>query len=403
MKNRLVTVLDFGSTKVAGLTVERADNGSFVVKASASNPCTGMKRGLISDQDEVLRSVVSVLKQLSNSVGQPIEFVVACVSGPHYQGVNGQGYVPIFPRNRPITREDVMQVMKHSRQVTVPENMEQIQAVAREFRVDNERGVSQPIGMSGARLEATTYIVTGNSAQVKLVEEVLLAAGVKVEMMVVGALASGIAVLEAAELADRAVVIDVGGDGTDIGVFERGSIAFCGYVPIGGQTITSDLSKLLKTTTEEAERLKKESGASLASLAKDSDSVEVTQLGQTQARPMQRRVLCEIIESRMREISVFAKKEIERSGLSPRHIVVTGAGASLDGVADLFGATFPEANVRAGGSRLVSDTNLRSAQWACAIGMARYASESSEDELSTASVDSWKDRIRTLWSLISGK
>ncbi|MBI3721017.1 MAG: cell division protein FtsA, partial [Fimbriimonas ginsengisoli] len=323
--------------------------------------------------------------------------------GSHLEGVNAQGFVPIYPRSRTITREDVLQVINHSRQVVLPPDREQIEAIPREFRIDGQRGIQRPIGMSGGRLEVVTYLVTGQTTHLQNVEKAVSMAGRQVEQMVLQPLASGLGVLTAEELDLGVVVADVGGGTTDVAVFSGGSIAFSASLPIGGQLVTSDLSKLLKTSPDEAERLKTEAGCALARLVGEKESVTVTQLGQAEARPLQRRVLCEIIESRMREIAKMVWQQIERSGLNgmlPGGIVLTGGGSRLSGSADLFGDVLKNMRVRVGEPDVDGKAH-GGYSFATAVGLARYALDSFEDELVPASgVTDWKQKIRTLWSVI---
>ncbi len=403
MKSDLVSVLDLGSTKAACLVASEGESGDLQVHAAVTVECKGIRRGVVSDLEETSRAVDAVLRRAQQVTGEEIDSVVVGMTGAHIEGINAQGFVPIYPRSRSVTREDVLQVINHSRQTVLPPDREQIQAIPREFRIDGQRGIQRPIGMSGSRLEVTTYIITGQTAQVQNLERAVTMAGKKVDQMVLQSLASGLGVLTPEELELGTVIVDIGGGTTDVAVFLGGSIAYSASIPVGGQLVTSDISKLLKTTPEEAERLKMEHGAAAARLATDKESVSVMQLGQTESRPLQRKVLCEIIESRMREVAVMVRQQIERSGfngLLPGGLVLTGGGAMLNGTDQLFEDVLKHARVRSAEPDLHNHLS-NGHSFATSMGMARFAIQCSDDELGTAggSVD-WKDKVRTFWSLL---
>jgi cell division protein FtsA len=167
--------------------------------------------------------------------------------------------------------------------------------------------------------------------------------------------------------------------------------------------------KLLKTSPEEAERLKIEHGSAVAALAPPDDQVGVLQLGQIHERPMQRRVLCEIIESRMRELATFVRQQLEKSGhfgLLPGGIVLTGGGSSLKNVSELFADQFGGQKIRIGTPK-VKGSNASKVQhpsWAAAIGAAKFAFCTETDELAPVGDEgSLGGRIKTIWSMLSGK
>jgi len=289
MNSDLVAALDLGSTKVTCLVAAADGKDGMTIEGLASTPCRGMRRGQVADLEQVSRAVADVVKRVELEIDEEIESLVVGITGSHIEGVSSRGYTPIVPAGRKLTHQDVLEVINHSRSITLASDREQIQSLPREFRVDGQRNVHKPVGMSGSKLEVVTYIATGQTSSLQNIEQAITGAGKRVEQMVMQSLASGIGVLTPEEMELGAVVIDIGGSTTDIAVFANGSIAYSASIPVGGMAVTSDLSQLLKTSPEEAERLKVTFGCALAKLVDDKDSVEVVQLGQPVSRPMQRR------------------------------------------------------------------------------------------------------------------
>lgn len=402
MKNDLVTVLDLGSSKVACLAAIPDGEDDMKVLALATSPCKGIKKGAISDLEQTAEAIGLVVRRAERDLGQPVESLIVGISGAHIEGMNAQGFKPIVPRGRAITHQDVMEVLNHSRSIVLPPDREQIQALPREFRVDGQRDVRKPIGMRGDKLEVVTYLATGQTTAIQNVEQAVARSGKRVEQMVVKPLASGLGVLTPEELELGTVVVDIGGGTTDVAIFVNGSIASTATIPLGSQHVTSDLSKLLRTSPEEAERLKLESGAALARIVPESDSVNVAQIGQLQVRPMQRRVLCEIIESRMREIARMVQQHVEKSGMAatlPGGVVLTGGGAWMLGSDRLFDEALKHMRVRVAepdlGSKFPRQPGL-----ATAVGLARFGIQCKDEIVPAAGSSAWKDRVRGLFGML---
>jgi cell division protein FtsA len=405
MKNDLVTVLDLGATKVTCLAASADGADGMKVEAIATTPCKGIRRAVVADLDETANAIDAVIRRVQTDIGQDVTSVIVGVSGGHIEGVNAQGLKPIVPRSRLITHQDVLEVINHSRSLVLPPDREQIQALPREFRVDGQRDVRKPIGMNGSKLEVVTYIVTGQTTAIQNIEKAVTRSGKRVEQMVLKPLASGIGVLTPEELELGTIVVDIGGGTTDLAIFVNGSLAYTASIPIGASHVTGDLSKLLKTSPEEAENLKVSYGNAVGRLVSDKESVDVLQIGQPVARPLQRRVLCEIIESRMRELAVMVRQQVEKSSLMgtlPGGMVLTGGGAQLAGTDKLFDEVLKHMRVRVAEPELPTKFgNLQG--MGTAVGLARYGLQCQDDITPANGNNGWKERVRGLFSLLGGR
>lgn len=404
MMNDVVTALDLGNSKVTCLAAS-SRAGRMKIESFATTPCRGMRRGTVADRDEVAAAIDVVVRRVGSDLGDSIESLIVGISGTHTEGHSNQGLKIIVPRSRSISHQDVLEVINHSRSLVLPAEREAIQVIPREFRVDGQRDVRQPIGMSGGKLEVTTYIVSADKGAVGDIEQVVGRNSRRIEQMVLSSLASGVGVLTQDELEQGAMVVDIGAGTTDIAIFTSGSIAFAGTVPVGSGHVSSDISKLLKTTLEEGDRLKLGYGASLARLVPEKETVEVLQLDQPMARPMQRRVLCEIMESRMRELAVMVRQQVEKSGLNGSlsgGVILTGGGAQMAGTDKLFDEVLKHMRVRVAepdlGPGLTPQPGL-----ATAVGLARYGLQCQDDITPAAGNAGWKERVRGLFALLGAK
>lgn len=381
------------------------ENGQMAVQGLVTCSGRGMHKGGVKSVEEAARAADTALRHLSQETNhREIQDVIVTISGVAVEGSNVQGFKPIIPNNRSITNQDVMEVVNHSKSGLFPPGRIQIQTIPREFGVDEKRNIQHPVGLTGTKLEVISYIVTGKTQHVEDIQRAITMNGRNVRELIYAPLASGLGVIQPSELTSGAVVVDIGGSKTDISIFANGSIGQGICIPVGGNTVTSDLSQLLNTSPEEAERVKVNFGCAIAGDISEREAIEIRQLGQAQPRPMQRRVLCEIIESRMVELSLLVKKHIEKSGYwgaLPGGVILTGGGAQLSHTAELFSKSLAGMPVR------VAEPSVKGARdqygLANAIGAAQFVLQS-QDELSTISGGSrWQDRVKGIWGLFGGK
>lgn len=224
------------------------------------------------------------------------------------------------------------------------------------------------------------------------------------ELALYAPIAAGFSILDARTAEDGVAVIDLGAGSTSIGVFRDGAPAFTAVLPIGGHVVTSDVAKLLNTTIAEAERLKVEAGAALAAVVSPEESVDVVQIDHSAPRSFQRRVLAEIIESRLREIALAVGQILAKAkqcGTLPGGLVLTGGGSQLLGIDTLFETTTGIATrVAAPSVTGPFGKGLSSPSMAVLVGAARFALSASEDDLEPiGGMVGWREKVRTMWSL----
>lgn len=408
-RERIYCVIEPGSNRVNAL----AFNGvapDLVPLAFASEPINGMWKGEVTDHEKCAEGIRSVLRTIQSSLGKAPEMVFGAASSQHFSSSISQGFVPIIPKGRLITKDDILQVVNHSRQSKLAGNLQEIQVAPIGFRIDGKPISRPPIGQPASRLEVDTYIGFADRSEMQMRSRVFASAGANCNQFILGAFASGLGVLTKDERELGTICIDLGESKTDFSVFMQGGLAYTSTLPVGGRNVTQDIAGLLKTSHEEAERLKLRFGAAMAQLVAKDQTVEVVQIGQSGPRPLQLSVLCEIIESRMKEIFKLCLGNIEKSIPMKELLggaVITGGGSQLRGVAALLEHQFHVKRVRLGlpeldFSALNHDPSIEPSSLSALAGMAYFAHEDSDDELATAShLDELRHRVRTLWSILS--
>ncbi len=402
-----VYALDLGTTKVVCLAATLDPSGKVRAEAFASVPCRGVVKGVVSDVPATARAIDEAVSRIERAVGRPVDGLSVTVGGTHLQSVNGQGFIPIVPSTRAVRPDDVLKVVNHSRQVVLPPDREQLMALPKGFNVDGKRGLSRPVGETGGRLEVLTHIVTAQTSVLQVLDRTLTEAGRQVAEMVAEPIASALGVIDPEKAKGDVVVVDIGGSVTGLALFLGGAIGYTCCLPVGGQHVTNDLAHLLKVDVEEADRLKVAHGTATAAMVPETEAVQIVQGGTTEPRPLQRRVLCEIVESRLRELATLVRRHIETGGLAEpgrARLVLTGGASLTPGIEDLFREqTGVDAVVRLGPkvagphARALEDPGM-----SAVVGLARYGLEGDEQELAPVSAPAnWKERVRSLKSLFS--
>lgn len=333
-----ITGLDIGSTKVCAIVGEVDEDGEVHIIGAGTMPSQGLRRGVVVDLDSTARAIEHAVDHAERMAGTGVNAVLVSVSGEHIASSDSRGVVAVARGDHEIADADVARVIDAARMAALPtSDREIIHMLPRDFVVDGQEGVKRPVGMYGTRLEVEAHIVTGVATTLANVAKCVQKAGLEVEEMVLGPLASAEAVLAPAERDLGAVVADVGGGTTSVGVFANGGLCHVAILPVAGTHLTNDIAVGMRTPMAEAEKLKVRWGAASPGVVSEGEMIEVFNVSGQPPRVMPRRVLAEFIEPRLDEIFSLIQSQIRRSGYIhriPAGIVLTGGTAMLEGLVE---------------------------------------------------------------------
>src|SRR3989344_5412975 len=341
-KSRLIAAVDIGSSKVTTLiaqvvTEEITQESSVNVVGVANLPSRGVKKGQIVDIEEAVEAVIASVEAAERMAGYNLDHDFISVGGAHVTSQNSKGGVAVSNPNGEVTDDDVNRVIEAARAVSHPASREIIHVIPREFIVDGESGVRDPVGMSGVRLEVETHIVTASSAALKNLRKSVNEVGVEVEDLVFAGLASSYATITPTEKELGCVLVDIGAGTTSIAAFVDGGLAHSGSLPVGARNVTNDLAIGLRVSLETAEKIK----LNLSKKSKLADKhgkevVEIEETGSDEPKTVTKRTITEgIIKPRLNEIFSMVKTELDKAGLInkiPSGAIITGGGALTSGV-----------------------------------------------------------------------
>ncbi len=335
-RERLLVGLDVGTTKVACLVANVVDEYIEVIGLGTS-PSRGLEKGVVVDIGRTIQSIRKAVEEAENMADVRVQKAYVGIAGKHIRSLNNSATVSITRPDRIITAEDVRRVVEAARTMPLSPDVELIHVIPRQYIVDGQEGITDPVGMTGTRLEVDVHIVLGSVTAVHNLVRCVEAVGIGISQIVLEPLASAMAVLSSAEKELGVVLLDSGGGTTDISVFRGGDIWFSKTIPIAGEHITNDITVGLQTPIEEAERIKKQYGTCLVDSVADDEKIEVATIGGESVKQVSRKKLAKVIEPRVEEILDLAMQEVEDAGyrdLIPAGVVITGGTALLAGMAE---------------------------------------------------------------------
>jgi len=378
-KERVVVGLDVGTTKVAAL-VGNVIDGTIEIIGLGKAESHGLEKGVVVDIGRTIASIRKAVEEAENMADVKVDSVYVGIAGKHITSINNSGTVSINRPDRIIAQDDVRRVVDTAQAIQLPSESEMIHVIPRQYIVDGQDGITDPVGMTGTRLEVDVHIVTGAITAVHTLVRCVESLGIRIRQIVLEPLASSMAVLSSAEKELGVILMDIGGGTTDISVFRGGDIWFSKVIPIAGEHITNDITVGLQTPIEEAELVKKQAGTALVESVGEDEKIEVATIGGDEKKTVSRKKLAKIIEPRVEELLDLGLQEVEDAGyrdLVPAGLVLTGGTSLLKGIAE-FAAQRYEIPVRQGkipqGIHGLRDI-VESPVYATSIGLLRYAVE----------------------------
>ncbi len=349
-----------------------------------SAPSHGIRQGAVVNVEATIESIRRAREEAELMAGEVVDEVYVSIGGTHIKSFDSKGMVAI--RNKEVRPEDVTRVIEAAKAVVVPADREVLHVLPREFKLDDQEGIFDPIGMTGVRLEANVHIITAGRTSLQNALKCTEKAGLKVKSLVLQQFASALAVLSEDEKKLGAVVVDIGGGTSDVIVYANGSVGYTGLVPVGGMQFTQDLSMGLRTPFANAELLKKKFGAAIAEFIDEKEMIEVDGVGGRNPRSILRRELGQIIEARAEETMLLIYQDILASGLSQQlgsGVVLTGGGADLEALVEMGEFVF-DMPVRKGLPLKVGGLVdvVRSPSYATAVGLLMYGLEKEKINIS---------------------
>jgi cell division protein FtsA len=382
MQEELIVGLDIGTSKICAVVGELRPDGMVDIIGIGSHPSVGLRKGVVINIENTVESIKEAIEEAETMAGCEISSVYTGIAGGHIKGFNSHGVIAL--KNREVTKGDIERVIDAARAVAIPMDREVIHALPQEFIVDEQAGISDPLGMSGVRLEVKIHIVTGAVTSAHNIIKCANRAGLDVYDIILESLASSEAILGDEERNLGVALLDFGGGTTDLAIFSQDSIKHTSVLTLGGDNLTNDIAVGIRTPFKEAEKIKIKYGCGLSSLIGDDETIEVPSVGGRKPRTVSRKLLGEILEPRVEEIFTLIHQEMIRSGyddLVTSGVVATGGSSLLPGVPEILEQVF-NMPARVGYPSNVGGLKeiINSPMYATAVGLVLYGAHSQQRE-----------------------
>ncbi|MCB8944695.1 MAG: cell division protein FtsA [Ardenticatenaceae bacterium] len=366
--------LDVGTTKICALVGE-VKEGQLRIIGMGIQPSRGMRKGMVIDVSEASIAIARAIESAERTSGYDLSQALVSMAGEHIGCVNNKGVVAIGRDGTGVTVQDIEHALDVAQAIPLPHNRQIVHMIPRNYMVDDQRDVRNPIGMHGFRLEVEAHLITAAEPALKNLSQCVDNVGVRAEELVLNALASAEAVLEPAEREMGVIVADIGGGTTDIALYMEGHVWHTKVIPVGGYHITNDIAIGMRAPYEIADRVKIRYGDCRPEEIDPGFTFTVDAFNET--IQVGRQELAHVIEARVDEIFQLILQEIRASGydgLLPAGIVLTGGTAQLRGIADIAQRVL-NVPARVAGAKNVEGMvdPLQSPAYATSVGLLRWA------------------------------
>jgi len=392
-------VIDLGTDKCVTLIgTHDLETKQLQVLGVSAVPSKGMRKSQIVDLEDVLETMTASLDAAERMAGIEVKSATVSVSGPHIASQNSKGVVAVSAPTQEITPEDVNRVLEAARAISLPSAREIIHVIPRDFAVDSQTGIKDPVGMTGVRLESEAHIITGQSTSLKNLAKIVQDLGLTLDGFVFSGIAAADVMLSDTEKELGVVLVDIGAGSTSVCAYVEGALTYSGVLPIGARHITQDIALGCRVSLDAAEKIKialahdpffqlrpqaGESKEEFRRRQKQQDTLDLESLGIVeQTEPLSKRTIAEgIMLPRMKEMFTLIGEELNTRHLIvgvPAGVVLSGGGAETVGIIEVAKRTL---NLPA---RVGKPTELRGLvddiqkpSYATSIGLLIYAAKRS--------------------------
>ncbi|MDO5556831.1 MAG: cell division protein FtsA [Clostridia bacterium] len=355
--NDIIVGMDIGSSKVS-LYIGKINNFNQIeTMSNIECKCNGIKKGKIIDENEISLAISKVIQNAENEIGMKINSTYLTIPGKYITIVQNSIVKEVKDRYAGISVKDVTSSIKLVKDIDVPEGSYIIDVVADTYILDNGKVVQDPVGSLSSKFTVNGQVILAEREYVKQITSILKKAGLEIDGIIPITLAERNFILDNNELNENILLLDVGAENTEIGIFDGNSYLYTNTIPLGGNSITKDISLVLDISEEEADKLKRQYGLALRSyIDNDNEILLTTPKGDSKGKVIKSSELIEIMEARIEEIFTIINKDIMMQGLKSKinGVILTGQGITNINKSDVAGKIILNIPVKIATGRLVS-------------------------------------------------
>lgn len=341
MNDQILVGLDFGTTKICAIVARKNIHGKIDILGIGKAESRGaVERGAVINIEKTIKAIRNAVDAARAQSSVDIQSVYVGIAGEHIRSFTRTGIITLPTKDHEITQNDVDRLHAEMNKIALPAGDQILHVIPQEYSVDNHHNVADPVGMSGIRLEGVFHIVTGQVASAQNILRCVQRAGLHAESLILEPIASSASVLSDEEKEAGTLLIDIGGGTTDVAFYKENVIRYTSVIPFGGNVITEDIRQGCNIMLNQAEVLKVRFGSALSIDIKGNEVVTIPGLQGRAPKEVSRKMLSDIIQSRMEEIILYIMKDLKDQDIHKNNIVggvvLTGGGSMLQNIRQLF-------------------------------------------------------------------
>ncbi len=338
-KKDIIVGIDVGSSKVKTVVARMfpEEEKPRIIGVGVSNS-SGMRKGIIIDLEEVTENIKESIEKAEKSAGVTVSEAVISVGGNHISSQSSKGVVAVGKADGEVTEDDIERVINAAQAISIPPNKEILHIIPKDYSLDDQKNIKDPLGMNGVRLEVDSLIIEGSTPALRNLEKCIEQSGVRVNDFVLSPLAAARATLSKRQKELGVILVDIGAATTSLAIYEESDLLHTAILPIGGSHITNDIAIGLRTSIDVAEKVKLEYGNAIPGEIGKKEEINLAEIDSNEEGAVSRAHVAEIIEARLEEIFSLVNKELKEIGrdkLLPAGVIITGGTAKLPGILDL--------------------------------------------------------------------
>jgi len=335
-RENLIVAVDLGSTSAKAIAASLNKNFQPRILAACQIPSAGLRRGVVTDLEECSLSIVNLLNELQGKINSPIKEIYLNFNGQDVNIHPSRGVTAVARADGEITQDDLLRALKNSQNINLPANRSVLHLIDLEYFVDGIGGIHDPKGMNGIRLEVESLVVSCfNPWRKNLIKCVQELAGYRVVEMVYSPLLSSLSTLSKNQKELGVLVLDLGGETTNLAVVQENKLLTLKTIPLGGEHITNDIALALRIPTKIAKEIKIHYGSASSKNISKKETINLNEFDPSLEEEISRKYLAQIIEARLEEIFDLVNQEIKKIGKQanlPGGVVLVGGGAKLPSI-----------------------------------------------------------------------
>ena len=353
----IIVGIDIGTSKVASVIAEINNFNQLEIISTAECKCFGMKKSKITDEDEIASAIAKTISEVENQGNIKINSAYVTIPGKYVQIVQNSIVKEAKDRFAGITSKDVNSAMLQLKDIDIPEDKVVIDIIKNQFYLDNGRAVDDPVGALSSTVTVTGQVILADRNYVRQLTNIFKKANIEIDGIIPNVLAQRSLILDSNEMNDNVMILDIGAGNTDIGIFNGSTFVYTNTIPLGGDSITSDIAQVFYISDEEAERLKKQYALALKSfIDNDTDILLSTYKGDERNKTIKSSDLIEVIEARVEEIFTLVNRQVTNLGIKANinNVILTGQGITCISKSDVAGKIALNIPVKIATGRMIS-------------------------------------------------